>query len=232
MVFVNHIVPDGEIGKGFYPLPSCGQFSFGGRFSFVSDQLRVRQDSKMKARIFHPRGNRPDIHRTAIFDRKGLVVRREQRRNSMLIEERTEHLRAAFIPGENCQRTARFQKLAGIIGCRLRIAGIRRKLFGRNTHHRARFDGCSARRKGICHIKREIFQPFQHGFEGQIKILFRCRDKRPPSQFPNVICKAFDVIPCPLTATGRLIQKNEGIRRNIIQPGSHRIDYGKIPIRI
>ena len=223
MGFMDDVVTDGQIRIGIDSLTACGKLSLRGGLFPAADQLRVTQNSELQAWIFHSGRYGADVNGAFAGGRQHLIIRGKQSRDIMFVEERTENVCTARISGQNGKRAACFQKLSGIVGRCLRIAGVGRQLLGGDTQKSARSNRCSPDCESVRHIEREIVKTVQQSIKGKEKGILLGGNQAAATELPDILGKPFGIFTGSFRTAGRLIQKHDSIFRNIGGSGSHGI---------
>ena len=229
---VNDVVPHGEVGIALDALAVGGELFVCFPFVFSSDQLCIRQDSKLERRILDSGGEGTDTDAAFALPGQRLHFRPDQHVCSVLMQKFLQHLRPALISRKN-HHTVVLLPIDLQILCRgLGIARVGGKLLGRNAEKRLRLEASSAEGEGIARIKGKLLQFLPDLIRRETEALRLEGAESVPLQGAKVLSQLLPVFLCHLAAAGRLIHKDDRVLRDIVKPGCRRIEQREPPVQI
>ena len=233
MGFVNHIIPDGQVCVGFNPLPAGREF-FRSRFPFGSSpqQLRVRQDCKLQARILHSCGKRADPDTAVAVIGQLFHFRTDEYRHLVLPQIALKDFRPPLVSGKKHHPVTLFPVDLQVLGRGLGVSGIGRQLFGRNAEQRPGPESSPAQRKSIRRKNRKALQFIPDFLRGKTELL-RPKGTEPVFlQQPEILSQLLSVVAGHFRAAGRLVHKYQRPGGDIIKTRGGRIQKREPPVQV
>ncbi len=231
VVFVYHVIAHREVGAALDPLLAGRELLFR-LFAPCTQELGVCEHGEADTGIFHAR--RESADGDAAFARLGERIKRLAQRglDAVFTEKFLQHAGAAFVTREDDDAVILPAVELHILRRGLRAAGIAWQLLGGDGSEGPGRHGRAPHGKGVCHVEREIPQARGERIPAVGKALGGDGDLPAFLQHRHVVRELLDVIPGLFAAAGGLIEKHEGVFRDVLQAACRRVEHGQIAVGV